>query len=369
MDIGKNIRRLRREQDMTQEKLSELLNVTVSAGSQWESGKTSPDLALIPPMCSLFSVTADELLGLDLSRKNERINEVIEEGNKYFRRGYNEEARTILEAGLREFPGDHSLMSSLMYVAHDQARMAETPESSSDYREEAIRLAEDILENSRDDIIRHGAIQTLCLCLEEKGERQRAAKLAKTMPSIWATGEFLLSHVLDGDEGFHAVQRNMESMFDAFSLSLVCMNRRLSSGSLAYTDDEQAELRNKQLALFRLIFEDGKYGFFHTRLCDTCTRQAMYYAEKSNAEQVLDYLEQAAYHAIEFLNHCDDGYSCLMLRGYEVSGTFSTNSVKNDAARLLVYMDNSAFDFVREHHRFQAIKTSISPHAGDWKVD
>ena len=39
MDIGKNIKRYRQEFNMTQEKLAELLNISVSAVSQWESEK------------------------------------------------------------------------------------------------------------------------------------------------------------------------------------------------------------------------------------------------------------------------------------------------------------------------------------------
>ena len=37
MQIGTNIKRLRREKEMTQESLAEYLGVSVSAVSQWES--------------------------------------------------------------------------------------------------------------------------------------------------------------------------------------------------------------------------------------------------------------------------------------------------------------------------------------------
>ena len=44
MEIGTIIKKYRRERDMTQEQLAEYLRVSVSAVSQWESGKTAPDL-------------------------------------------------------------------------------------------------------------------------------------------------------------------------------------------------------------------------------------------------------------------------------------------------------------------------------------
>ena len=66
MDIGKNIKRYRQEFNMTQEKLAELLNISVSAVSQWESEKTIPDISLIPTLCSLFHVSSDVLLGINI---------------------------------------------------------------------------------------------------------------------------------------------------------------------------------------------------------------------------------------------------------------------------------------------------------------
>lgn len=62
--IGERIRKLRTERKMTQEMLAQKLNVTVSAVSQWESGRTLPDLTMLIPLCGLFSVSADDLLGI-----------------------------------------------------------------------------------------------------------------------------------------------------------------------------------------------------------------------------------------------------------------------------------------------------------------
>ena len=43
MNIGAVIKEKRQKKDLTQEQLAEYLNVSVSAVSQWESGKTTPD--------------------------------------------------------------------------------------------------------------------------------------------------------------------------------------------------------------------------------------------------------------------------------------------------------------------------------------
>ena len=120
MEIGTIIKKYRRERDMTQEQLAEYLRVSVSAVSQWESGKTAPDLATIPAICNLFGISADELLGIDREHKQEKIDEILENASRYSDRGYMAEAEKVLEAGLREYPDSYDLMESLMDVKFDQ---------------------------------------------------------------------------------------------------------------------------------------------------------------------------------------------------------------------------------------------------------
>ena len=60
--MGQTIRRLRMEQNLTQETLAELLGVTAQAVSKWESAQSMPDIDKILQLSSLFSVTTDCLL-------------------------------------------------------------------------------------------------------------------------------------------------------------------------------------------------------------------------------------------------------------------------------------------------------------------
>ena len=61
--LGRNIRRLRMERNMTQRELAWHLKISVQAVSKWERGCTYPDLSLLLPIARLFSVTLDELFG------------------------------------------------------------------------------------------------------------------------------------------------------------------------------------------------------------------------------------------------------------------------------------------------------------------
>lgn len=69
MSFGQIIKKLRREADMTQERLAELLSVSAQAVSRWENDSAMPDVSLLAPLANLFHVTTDYLLGVDISKR------------------------------------------------------------------------------------------------------------------------------------------------------------------------------------------------------------------------------------------------------------------------------------------------------------
>lgn len=77
--IGENIKRLRREKDMTQEALAEYLNVSIAAVSKWERNETYPDITLLFPLAQFFGVTLDILMGYDEAKIKGEIDAVMQE--------------------------------------------------------------------------------------------------------------------------------------------------------------------------------------------------------------------------------------------------------------------------------------------------
>lgn len=60
--IGKFILQLRKEKNMTQQKLADKIGVTDRAISKWENGRGMPDISLINPLCQELGITVNELL-------------------------------------------------------------------------------------------------------------------------------------------------------------------------------------------------------------------------------------------------------------------------------------------------------------------
>ena len=60
--LSENIKRFRTQNNITQEELSEKLSVTRQAVSNWENGKTEPDIETLTKIAQIFDISIDELV-------------------------------------------------------------------------------------------------------------------------------------------------------------------------------------------------------------------------------------------------------------------------------------------------------------------
>ncbi len=59
--IGAFIAQCRKEKNLTQMQLAELLEITKQAVSKWETGRGVPDLSLLQPLCDVLGISLNEL--------------------------------------------------------------------------------------------------------------------------------------------------------------------------------------------------------------------------------------------------------------------------------------------------------------------
>ena len=66
MEFSKKLQKLRKQNNWTQEQLSEKLYVSRTAVSKWESGKGYPNLDSLKDIAKIFDISIDELLSSTL---------------------------------------------------------------------------------------------------------------------------------------------------------------------------------------------------------------------------------------------------------------------------------------------------------------
>ena len=370
-NLGNNISQFRKSSDITQEQLAERLGVSVSAVSQWETGKTMPDISAIPVLCHVFNVTADELLGIDREKEEAEIKRINAEANLLMDRGHLAKAEKMLLDAHKRFPNSYELMVSLMYLYYglfvDEDGVEEKKKAEKNLHK-CIAYAQRILEGCKDEESRAGANQILCLSYDRLGENEKALEIAQSMPSMSVCRESLLSIVSKDRARFESRQTEAFMLLQSLCVLLDTCNMKFEDGTFAYNAMEEAALAQKIIDLLDLLFEERDYGFFH----DLLKRAHLHIARivgrhEKDREKTMSHLEAAADHAEAFLQH-EEGkkHTSLFLRGSEY-GTFRTSDENNVTAILLEELKSDRFDFVREEERFKALTERLKKTAGLWK--
>ncbi len=62
MKFGENLKQIRKEKNISQEELANVLDVSRQTVSKWETDQSTPDFDKIIPLCEYFGITSDELL-------------------------------------------------------------------------------------------------------------------------------------------------------------------------------------------------------------------------------------------------------------------------------------------------------------------
>ena len=85
--IGEFIAKLRKEKNMTQEELGNILGVTGKAVSRWETGNGVPDISIVNNVSEVLEVTTTELLNGErvTSLKNKNLDEITENSIDFYK--------------------------------------------------------------------------------------------------------------------------------------------------------------------------------------------------------------------------------------------------------------------------------------------
>lgn len=67
--LAKNIARLRKSKGLTQAKFADMIHVTQGAISQWETGRTSPDVQQMFILADFFGITVEELTSGEIKKE------------------------------------------------------------------------------------------------------------------------------------------------------------------------------------------------------------------------------------------------------------------------------------------------------------
>lgn len=81
MEFSKKLQELRKQKELTQEELAEILYVSRTAVSKWESGRGFPSIESLKAISRFFSISVDELLSseeiFDIAQRDQKQKETL----------------------------------------------------------------------------------------------------------------------------------------------------------------------------------------------------------------------------------------------------------------------------------------------------
>ena len=358
MNIGLIIKTKRQQKDLTQEQFAEYFNVSISAVSQWESGKTVPDFSLLIPLAEFFDITLDELLGRTPGEKEKAIADYDLKDRELTSRGEVDAAITLWREAISRFPGDihcmYMLMSNL-FLSYCAKHGNETSEKKA---QECISLGECILLDSTDDEYRQGAIQTLTYIYSSKelpfSDESKAVRYASMAGDAVFSRQELLEHA-------YFTKESKDKRLEIKHYNRLFYAERLTL-SLIYDGDIPKEYYLKALEtslnIWKQLIFDENYLFYHIRLSDIYSYIASIHAGNSNKKETLEALEKSLIHARKYdalpkkEQHFTSAFVCAAASD---PSKCSKNYTETQTQLILKRTKQNEFDFLQDDSDFLSL--------------
>ncbi|MBP3667321.1 MAG: helix-turn-helix transcriptional regulator [Clostridia bacterium] len=344
MTFGQTIKALRKEANITQEKLAEFLSISPQAVSRWETDVAMPDISLLPPLANLFHVTTDHLLGMETYQKDLRKAEFDEAFHKYWEYDDKEKNYQIALRAVTEYPGNLEyvewLASAEYYVAlptSDNSKYTRLLENSAKH----YKL---VLDNTKDAKLYSKALSGIVLALSSNQKKDEAKQYAMLEEDEEKRDE-LLCWCLEGEERKKHCQHLTNTKLNSFLYQL-----QFGQDSIEVCDAVEK--------ILNIMFPDGNFQYYHNTLQYNSISKAFLFCQTQQYDCVLEELKKARYHAVEMtkINHQRIIKFTAPLFSLVEEELPVTDSDATDVDNYIRCLNNNrCFDPIRETEDFKAL--------------
>ena len=320
--IGEKIKALRKRDDITQERLAEVLGVTNQAVSKWESENSYPDIEYISPLANFFNVTIDFLFDHDTAEKRKKIDEYCEKYDEIGREwGKAQEQIDLMRTAIAEFPAEEKLLLRLAQaiylkwgVTYGYNMIARQYDDGWvfpvwDYErhrsfenwEEAVKIMEELLANSTDDKIRSDCRRMLVNIYARSGEKERAMEIANQCDEIYVSKQCLLAEAFDGKDAVLYKQKLLATLLHQIRELMWS----LASGYIKDKDviDESVGII---VSLNKHVYKNCDYGCYHFDMKELYTSYSWTLLNQNRIDEMFEALENAYEHAKSYDAYFDE---------------------------------------------------------------
>lgn len=298
--FAQNFKQLRRNAEMTQEEISVALCVSPQAVSRWETGATYPDIEMLPVIAEYFSVSLEELLGVEQSKRKAKAQEYKMLFKEYMEHGKIYDCIDISRTAIKEFPCNWELRNQLMYAlfvsGSDDGDIENWQQNQEKYKYEIIDIGNNIIEHCTDDAIRLDAKSRLGFHYCELGELEKGKGIFDSLPTVDSCKESMMYWALRGEE---RKQYNRDTFSLFLSKALWSLWTVAIDNNGNYEDTINELLKYEKI--IKLVYDEGDYGDWNLALAQLYFyKLAPISAENKKFDEMYNYLEDGLHYLKEF---------------------------------------------------------------------
>jgi len=359
------IKKLRAENNMTQDMLATAIGVTPQAISRWESEGGYPDIELLPALADFFSVSTDELLGYKLSERKRELANMKKEAERLAQVGSIEKRVAYARYAFTRFPNDHEVRYNLAVCLYHAWK--EIPGET--VFEEIVSLLKSIANECKDEDTRYHAISTLILLYGEVKQSEKAKEWVNRLTPMKYCRETALSNGIgDGKTKFY-IQDEIDQLAAGLGSAIQTLVLSEDLPNDRSTWEDKIEMLRIANQLYFLIYGDNLM-YHHSRLSFNHWIISTYQMALGKTEDAMDSLEKMCDHAVAY----DTAYQSARGKHFtsflvdtqiypEKSKDFHELTEHTQCYYRLYKMQNKRYDPIRQEPRFISIIEKLNQYA------
>lgn len=340
MDIGRVIRKYRKEMGITQEEMANRLGVTTPAVNKWENGNSNPDIELLSPIARLLNISPDILLSYHEKLTDTEIAEIIKEMDRMFSNEGYEKTYDWAMRIVNEYPNCNMLIWQVAVIL-DARRVTQDCKEPDKYDEQINTWYEIVLNDENEEVRYHAAESLFCFHLRKKNYL-----MAEKYLSYFSEHDPLKKIYLGR---LYKEQGKKEEAYEMFESIIFSMYNTLNLAfsfmvglSLEENDLEYARFLSEKMCTLSNLFEMGKYNECSSLLNVVC-------AEK-NIEETYKVVKQL----LENVDSLYDFQKSKLYRHKKFRNIDSTSYFKEIKEKLLDgFKDENDFGYMRGYEPWE----------------
>ena len=359
-NLGQRIKELRKRNDLTQEKLADLLNVTYQSVSKWECGTTMPDLSMIVPLARVLHTSADDLLGMKPTEQDERQAYFDSEYFEFWKKEDHDTDYTIAKQAVEEYPEEYKYWYWLGSVEYYISFSRQKQEEFLEMMDTSIKHSLIAYENGTDERVRRIALWNIICAYRYSGRIGEARKYAELYPESNPTSRNdAIELCLEGEE---LLVHQQGQLLDALDKLCNILNRMGEWRDIA--DPRVRACAEAEKTIIETIIPDGntlRFSIYvraiHEKLADIALEAKDYDAAVEELKKAWEYAMASdramtadkQYYTGLLLDRCD----------YDYSNCRQWESTEKDLL-LERLRKNEKYDPLRERADFHALIDGLS---------